>query len=221
MKNSAEPGQASPSCRGPVATIAIRSAANGCWSWSTVGVSASSHVSQSSCLVAHAVRAADAQRELAGVLDFASDGGEQKRPRWNRRAMVLRIGQADEQAPPIVDQRHGAGEQPAAREVLRREAAPASSVFRFIDHVFRVSPVTVQLPERQDLIVQRSHQRAVFPKFLIRSDLGEAEQRLVWLWRSLIGRSRASLRCSRMMRRCRLQPCNRGVVSLSCHPWRT
>ena len=34
-------------------------------------------------------------------------------------------------AGPVVDQRHRAGEQPTAREVLRREAAPAPLVLQF------------------------------------------------------------------------------------------
>ena len=58
------------------------------------------------CQMSRAVRAADGQRHLAGMLGSPRDGGQQQRPAGYRLAMMLRIGQAHEQAPPVVDQRY-------------------------------------------------------------------------------------------------------------------
>ncbi len=80
------------------------------------------------CLVAHAMRAADGQRHLTGVLGFARDRRQQQRPSGDRLAVMLRVGQTGEQVPPVVDQRHRAGEQSAARQIVRRETAPAPLV---------------------------------------------------------------------------------------------
>src|SRR6476661_6770736 len=46
--------------------------------------------------------------------------------------MMLRIGEAHEQAPPVVDQRHTARQQPAAFEIMRGEAAPAPLVLQLV-----------------------------------------------------------------------------------------
>src|SRR5438477_10169459 len=76
--------------------------------------------------------------------------------------MMLRIGKAHEQAPPIVDQRHTARQQPAAFEIMRGEAAPTPLVLQLVERVLAVCPIAVQLTERQDLAVERGHQRSVF-----------------------------------------------------------
>jgi hypothetical protein len=47
--------------------------------------------------------------------------------------MMLRIGEAHEQAPPIVDQRHTARQQPAAFEIMRGEAAPPPLVLQLVE----------------------------------------------------------------------------------------
>src|SRR3954470_23431697 len=133
--------------------------------------------------------------------------------------MMFRIGQAGEQAPPIVAQRPHAGEQPAPRQILRREAAPAPLVLQFVEPVFAVGPIAIQLAERQDLAVQRSDQSGILPNALVRPDLGKAEPPLGGVGRMAIATSRASLRRSRMIRRWRLQPASRRLVSLPCQPW--
>jgi hypothetical protein len=132
-------------------------------------------------LVAHAMRAADGQRHLTGVLGSPGDCREQQRPGGDRLAMMFGIGQAGEQAPPIVRQRHDAGEQPATRQVLCRETAPTPLVLQFIEHVFTVGSIAIQLPQRQDLAVQRGDQGGIFPKLLVRSNLGKAKQWLCWI----------------------------------------
>src|SRR5260370_35346891 len=92
--------------------------------------------------------------------------------------MMLRIGEAYEQAPPVVDQRHTARQQPAAFEIMRGEAAPAPLVLQLVERVLAVGPIAIQLTERQDLAVERGHQRGVFPDLPIRPDLAKAEPRL-------------------------------------------
>ncbi len=73
-------------------------------------------------LVAQAMAAADGQRHLAGVLGSARAGGQQQGPGGDRLAMMFGVGQGGKQAPPVVDQRHRACEQLAARQILYREA---------------------------------------------------------------------------------------------------
>src|SRR5512133_588932 len=92
--------------------------------------------------------------------------------------MMLRISEAHEQAPPIVDQRHTARQQPAAFEIMRGEATPAPLVLQLIERVLAICPIAIQLTERQDLAVERGHQPGVFPDLPIRPDLGKAEPRL-------------------------------------------
>src|ERR1700716_3127590 len=92
--------------------------------------------------------------------------------------MMLRIGEAHEQAPPVVYQRHTARQQPAAFEIMRGEAAPAPLVLQLVERVLAVCPITIQMTERQNSAVEGGHQRGVFPDLPIRPDLGKAEPRL-------------------------------------------
>src|SRR5207245_3736108 len=103
---------------------------------------------------------------------------EQQSPTGYRLTMMLRIGEAHKHAPPVVDQRHTARQQPAAFEIMRGEAAPTPLVLQLVERVLAVCPIAVQLTERQDLAAERGHQRGVFPDLPIRPDLGTAEPRL-------------------------------------------
>src|SRR3954453_15278612 len=91
---------------------------------------------------------------------------------------MLRIGQAHEQAPPVVDQRHTARQQPAAFEIMRGEAAPAPLVLQLVERVLAVSPIAVQTPERQGPAGERGPQSSLSPALPIRLPLGKAEPRL-------------------------------------------
>ena len=130
------------------------------------------------CLVAQAMRAADRQRHLPGVLGLARDGRQQERPGSDGFAMMLWIGQTHEQTPPVVDQRYHPGEQPAACQVLCREAAPSPLILQFIKHVFTVSSIPIQLPEGQDFAIERGDQGGVFPNRFVGPDLGKRQPRL-------------------------------------------
>src|SRR3981189_1221252 len=130
------------------------------------------------CQMLLAVRAADRQRHLARMVSSPRQSGEQERPAGYRLTMMLRIGEAHEQAPPVVNQRNTARQQPAALEIMRGEATPAPLVLQLVERVLAVCPIAVQLTERQDLAVERGHQRSVFPDLPIRPHLGKAEPRL-------------------------------------------
>src|SRR6476469_10534478 len=75
------------------------------------------------------MRAADRQRDLAGVARLSRKGLQQQRPAGNRFASMNRISQTHEQAPPNLDESNAASEQPAALQVLCREPAPAPTGF--------------------------------------------------------------------------------------------
>ena len=69
------------------------------------------------------VRAGQPQGELASALDHSAHGAQQQWPARHRFARSFRFGAAHEQTPPVVNQRHVAGRDLAAQEVLGREAA--------------------------------------------------------------------------------------------------
>jgi hypothetical protein len=50
---------------------------------------------------------------LAGMTALPGHGVEEQRARGDDLAVMIRVGEAHEQAPPVVDQRHHAGHQPA------------------------------------------------------------------------------------------------------------
>ncbi len=63
-------------------------------------------------------------------------------------------------------------------QILRREATPAPLVLQFIEDVLAIGPVAIQLTQGRDFVLQRRHQRSVFPQFLVRFDFAKAQQRL-------------------------------------------
>src|SRR5690242_1482766 len=65
-------------------------------------------------LVLLAMRAADRQRDPAGVARLSRNGLQQQRPAGDRLAPMVRISQTHEQAPPVVNEGNAAGEQAAA-----------------------------------------------------------------------------------------------------------
>src|SRR6059058_2349015 len=60
-----------------------------------------------------AMRAADRQRDLPSVARLSRDGLQQQRSAGNRLTPMIRISQAHEQAPPVINQGNAAGEQAA------------------------------------------------------------------------------------------------------------
>jgi predicted aconitase with swiveling domain len=82
------------------------------------------------------------------MLGAPGNRGPQQRPAGDRLAMMLRVSRTDEQVPPVVDQRHHAGGQSAAGQVLRRKAAPSPLVLQLIEPVLAVAAVAVRLLRR-------------------------------------------------------------------------
>ena len=70
------------------------------------------------------VQASECDGRLSGMFRFAADRGHQPRSAGDRFAPSLWIGQTHEQTPPVVDERHGAGRELAAMQVVGGEAAP-------------------------------------------------------------------------------------------------
>ena len=95
--------------------------------------------------------------------------------------MAIRVGQAPEQRPPIVGQRHDAGHQPAACQIVRREAAPTPLVLQLVEGVLAIATIAIELAQRDDLGLRRRHQRAVLPQLPIGADLDKAELQLAIL----------------------------------------
>src|SRR5579864_185340 len=112
---------------------------------------------------------------MAGL---SADGLEQQRPAGDGLAMMLGVGQAHEQIPPIEYQRNAAGHQAATLEIAGREAAPAPLVLQLVEAVLTIGAVAIELAQRQYFDLERGHQNGVFPNLAAVVDLGKAEPQL-------------------------------------------
>src|SRR5215472_251036 len=122
-----------------------------------------------------AMRAGDDDRGSAGMLGLPADGLEQQRPAGDRLAMLIGVGQADEQVPPIGSEGDDAGHELAAFDVVGGEAAPAPLVLQFVEIVLGIAAAAVELGDGQQLGLQRGHQHGVFPSLATRVHLDKAE----------------------------------------------
>src|SRR5258708_19080976 len=119
--------------------------------------------------------AGDRQGGAAGVTGLSADGLKQQWPAGDRFAMMIGVGQAHEQVPPVEDQRDVARHQTAALEVAGREAAPAPLILQLIEGVLTIGTVAIELADGKNLAVERGHQNGVFPDLAAVIDLGKAE----------------------------------------------
>jgi len=71
------------------------------------------------------VGAGDLDRRLSGVADPLGDGVQHQRSAGDGFFMPIRFGQTNEDVSPMIKQGHQARRQPAARQIMRDEAAPA------------------------------------------------------------------------------------------------
>src|SRR4029077_20806101 len=92
-----------------------------------------------------AMWAGDGDRGLAGMLGLSADRLEQQRPTCDRLAMLVGVGQADEQVPPIGGERDDAGHELAAFNVVGGETAPAPLVLQFVEVVLGIAAVAIEL----------------------------------------------------------------------------
>ena len=123
------------------------------------------------------VRACDADRRLPRMPRARRDRREEQRPAGDRLAVETGIGEADENVPPVVKQRKQPGREPATRQVVRREAAPAPLVLHLVENILAVAPVAIELTERLCFFVERSDQNRVFVDFRRFADLDERKLR--------------------------------------------
>ena len=76
------------------------------------------------------------------------DRREEQRPAGDGLAMQVGIGEANEDVPPVVEQRDEPRREPATGEIVRRRAAPAPLVLHLVEDVFPVASVAIELTER-------------------------------------------------------------------------
>src|SRR5208283_5011598 len=92
-------------------------------------------------------------------------------------AMQVGIGEANEDVPPVVEQRDEPRGEPATGEIVRREAAPAPLVLHLVEDVLPVATVAIELTERFRRLVERGDQIRVFVCLRRRADLDERKLR--------------------------------------------
>jgi hypothetical protein len=63
------------------------------------------------------------------------------------------------------------------RQIVRGEAAPAPLVLHFVEDVFSVAAIAIELTERLCLFIERSHENRVFVDLGRLADLGEGQLR--------------------------------------------
>src|SRR5215475_11221030 len=124
------------------------------------------------------VAAGDRHGGAAGMAGLPADGLKQQWPAGDRFAMMMGVGQAHEQIPPVEEQRDHARNQAAALEVTGREAAPAPLVLQFIENVLAVGTIAIKLTDRKDLAIERGDENGVFPDLIAIIDRGKAEPQL-------------------------------------------
>ena len=122
-----------------------------------------------------AMWAGDGDRGLAGMLGLSADRLEQQRPTGDRLAMLVGVGQADEQVPPIGGERDDAGHELAAFNVVGGETAPAPLVLQFVEVVLGIAAVAIELGDGEQLAFQRGHQHGVFPRLTARVPFDKAQ----------------------------------------------
>src|SRR5208337_5212214 len=103
------------------------------------------------------------------------DGVQQQRSARDRLSVTIRLGQAREDVPPIIKQRHQAGRRTTARQVMRDEAAPAPLVLQLVENILSVAAVAVELAKAFQGLAERRGENLIFPHLLARADVEEGE----------------------------------------------
>ena len=106
-------------------------------------------------------------------------GLEQEGPAGDGFSVLMGIGQAHEETPPVVGQGGESRHEAAALEVAGGEATPAPVIFQFIKGIFRIGAVAVPLGEGQDLLWQRGDQHGVSVDDDLLVEVGKAQAQLV------------------------------------------
>lgn len=89
--------------------------------------------------------AGDRQGGLTGVSGLPGNAMEEQGTAGDRLGMFSGLGQADKEVPPVADQGNEVAGQATAFETPGGVAAPAPLVLKFVETVFAVGSITVQL----------------------------------------------------------------------------
>ena len=95
--------------------------------------------------------------------------------------MPVRFGQTNEDVPPIVEQRDEARGEAAARQIMRREAAPTPLVLQFVENILRVAAIAIELAKAGEVLDERGGQNAILMDVIAGADLEERQLRQAWL----------------------------------------
>lgn len=99
------------------------------------------------------MQAGQRNRCLSRMLRSASYRGHQPRPTGDSLTSGFWISQVNEEAPPVVDQRHCPRSQLAAVQVMRGETTPTPLIFEFIECILGIGPITIKLNQTENLVV--------------------------------------------------------------------
>ena len=114
------------------------------------------------CLLEVGVQTGQCNRRLPCVLRPAPDRRHPPRSTGNRLTPGLRIGQANEETPPVIYPCHRSSSERAAMQVMCGEAAPAPLVLQLIKGVLGVGPIPIELTQTENLVVRVGDQHGVF-----------------------------------------------------------
>src|SRR5271166_656156 len=106
------------------------------------------------------------------------DGVQQQRPAGDGFSMPIRLGQTNEDVPPIVKQRDEARGQTTTRQVVGDEAAPAPLVLQFVENILPVAAIAIELAEARQVLDEGGRENRIFVNILAGADVDERELRL-------------------------------------------
>lgn len=93
----------------------------------------------------------DRQSGLSRMLALSGHAVQEQGTAGDGFVMFVGTGQTDKEQPPVVDKRDHATDQAAALDVLCGIAAPAPLVFQFVQAVFGVGAVPIELGNGESL----------------------------------------------------------------------
>src|SRR5262249_12433808 len=119
------------------------------------------------------------ERRLAAVTRTLGDAGKQQRPASNRLEVLVRVSQAHEDIPPIVDERDHACRQSATRDVVRGKTAPRPLVLQLVEAVLTIGAVAVKLGGGENLGIERRDEDGILVELGVVLDLGKTQSQLI------------------------------------------
>ena len=108
------------------------------------------------------MRTADGEAGLASVASLLANGIEHQWSTGDSFGMLVGVNQTHKQAPPDVNQGGDPRHEAAAFEVMGGKTTPASLIFQFVDVVFGIGAITIQLGDAERFQFQCGDQNAVF-----------------------------------------------------------